>query len=43
VFALCDGDSCLRDGWGFLKLWFLRGGMDGVGLDNLFFRFCGGL
>jgi len=34
VFAWCDGDSCVRDGYGFLEVWFLRGGMDGVGLDN---------
>ena len=36
VFAWCDGDSCLRDGWGFWEVWFLRGGMDGVGLDFVY-------
>jgi len=36
VFAWCDGDSCLRDGCGFLEVWFLRGGMNEVGLDFVY-------
>ena len=36
VFAWCDGNSCLRDGWGFLEVWFLRGVLDGVGLDFVY-------